>query len=76
MFGGQRVERSSSGKIEGVFTQDKWDVFYYGVTIEGMTIVAQMQAGRDRRTSNKKASRAAEAAREPELIAIGRGRDR
>ena len=32
-----------------------------------------MQAGRDRRTSNKKASRAAGAAREPELIAIGRG---
>ena len=32
-----------------------------------------MEAGRDISTSNKKASRAAGAAREQELIAIGRG---
>ena len=36
-------------------------------------IAAQMEAGSDRRTSNKKASRTVGAAREPELIAIGRG---
>ena len=38
-----------------------------------MMIAAQMEAGRNKYTSNREASRAAVAAREPELIAIGRG---
>ena len=33
VFGRQRVEIASSGNIEGLFTQDEWNV-YYGVIME------------------------------------------
>ena len=48
-------------------------MFYYGVILEDTMIAAQMEAGRNKRTSNKEASGAAGAAREPELTAIRRG---